>query len=56
VLAIESVDVVPVASITDEEARRAGHADRAALLADLGYRLSPRGRALLARLDEITSG
>ena len=56
VLAIESVDLVPVPSITDAEARRAGHADRAAPLADLGYRLSPRGRAVRAHLDEVTPG
>jgi hypothetical protein len=33
VLAIDDVGVVPVDDITDEDARRSGHADRAALLA-----------------------
>jgi hypothetical protein len=35
VLAIDGVDVVDVADITEDEARRAGHRDRAELLAEL---------------------
>ncbi|MPY91925.1 MAG: hypothetical protein GEV08_02340 [Acidimicrobiia bacterium] len=34
-LLVEAVDVVSADSVSDEEARRAGYADRAALLADL---------------------
>jgi len=35
-LAIDSVEVVEPGDLTDDDARRAGHADLAALLADLG--------------------
>jgi hypothetical protein len=41
VLAIESVDLIEATEITSADARRAGHADRDALLAALGDRKRP---------------
>src|SRR4030095_3616011 len=41
VLAVDAVDVVRVADITDDEARRAGAADRAAVVKRLGKDVTP---------------
>ncbi len=53
-LAIHEVDVVDPAAITDEEARRAGHADADAVRAALEPRRQPGARARVARPDETS--
>jgi hypothetical protein len=61
-LAIDAADVVTLDDVTAADARRAGFPSREALLATsteslgVGYRLSPRGRAVLTRLPTIASG
>jgi hypothetical protein len=58
-LEVRAVSAVDPTAITDHDAARAGFGDRHRLLAELGlteslevgYGLSPRGRALLDRRD-----
>jgi hypothetical protein len=50
---VTAVDVVTIADVTDSDARQAGYADRAALLADLaGPADAPLYRLRLRRVDE----
>jgi hypothetical protein len=50
---VTAVDVVSLAGVTDSDARQAGYADRAALLADLaGPADAPLYRLRLRRVDE----